>query len=96
MFAIRFSKSEKDILDNVIKNLSDYNAIQVEEFVHGDVPWKTTPDNEIIDYELVFQRETPYTTKDYQSLWESASANDILEDLGPISEAELKYYKELN
>ncbi|MFH1873945.1 MAG: type II toxin-antitoxin system antitoxin SocA domain-containing protein [Pseudomonadota bacterium] len=90
-----FSESEKKIMNCVIKNLSDNNATQIEELVHGDMPWKATPDCEIIDYGLVFQREAPYTTKDYQSLWESASANDILEDLGSMSEEEVKYYKEL-
>ena len=52
--------------------------LNIEESSHGDKPWIITPNNEVIDYKLVFERETPYTTKDYKSLWQLASANDVI------------------
>jgi hypothetical protein len=39
------------------------NASQISEYSHGDVPWLTTDDKKIIDYEKVFYRTTPYSVR---------------------------------
>jgi transcriptional regulator with XRE-family HTH domain len=57
--------SEKEILDQVIAQLSDRNATWLSEYSHDDVPWKATADKEDIDYELVFYRKPPYSVRDY-------------------------------
>lgn len=57
--------NEIKAIDEVLEKLSDMNANQISEYSHGDVPWKTTDDGEIIDYESVFYRTVPYSVRKY-------------------------------
>ena len=57
--------SEKEIVDQVINQLSDKTAAEISEYSHGDVPWKATKDTEVIDYELVFYRMPAYSVRSY-------------------------------
>jgi len=57
--------TEKDLIDNVLCRLSDYNATQISEYSHNDVPWITTEDGKAIEYESVFYRTSPYSVRDY-------------------------------
>ncbi len=41
------------------------NATQISDYSHNDVPWQTTEDGAVIDYESVFYRTPPYSVKDY-------------------------------
>lgn len=61
----QFKAHEKEIIDNVINNLSNMNAFEISEYSHGDIPWKTTEDGEIIEYESVFYRTLPYSVRNY-------------------------------
>lgn len=90
-----FSKVEEEIINRNLMQLSDMKAAEITHYVHGDIPWKQTPENEIIDYNLAFLRELPYSRFDHQVLQEEAAANDTLKELGPSSEEETKYYKNL-
>ena len=45
-----FDLKEIRIIDSVISRLSDMSARQIEEYVHGDVPWKCTKDKQTIPY----------------------------------------------
>ncbi len=90
-----FSAAEIDVIHKVINRLSDMNATEITEYVHGDVPWKITPDGNNIDYQAVFEREVPYASQEYGGLFRAASAQDILEELGPMSQEETDYYKNL-
>ncbi|OGQ08651.1 MAG: hypothetical protein A3G32_02555 [Deltaproteobacteria bacterium RIFCSPLOWO2_12_FULL_40_28] len=90
-----FSKVEEEIINRNLLQLSDMGAAEITHYVHGDIPWKQTPENKIIDYNLAFLRELPYSRFDHQVLQEEATSNDILKELGPISEEEAKYYKNL-
>lgn len=90
-----FTKKEEDLINRNLNQLSDMKAAEITHYVHGDVPWKKTADGEVIDYGLAFQRELPYSRIDYALLQESASARDILEQLGPLSEEEAEYYGNL-
>lgn len=56
---------EKEVIDKVLENLSDMNAKEISEYSHNDIPWLTTEDGEIIDYESVFYRHPPYSVRDY-------------------------------
>lgn len=67
-----FSKEELDIIDNVIWELSDYNASEISEYSHGDAPWRLTQDMEIIEYPLVSKRELPYSVLDQQKKQEES------------------------
>ncbi len=89
-----FAKDIK-IIDDVIAKLSNMNAGQIEEYVHKDAPWELTENKKIIPYNLVFERETPYSHYDYEKIWQDASAYDVLKDLGELSPEEMNYYGKL-
>jgi len=57
--------SETEVIDNVLNKLSDMNAGQISDYSHKDVPWLTTEDGEIIEYESVFYRTAPYSVREY-------------------------------
>lgn len=90
-----FSGGEKELIDNVINHLSNLGARQVEEYAHGDMPWKSTEDNEIISYDLVVYRKLPYAQCDYEQVWQETAAKDTLKSLGKMSDKERDYYKNL-
>jgi len=57
--------NEIEVIDRVLGRLADMNAKQISEYSHKDVPWLTTEDGEIIDYESVFYRTSEYSVRDY-------------------------------
>jgi transcriptional regulator with XRE-family HTH domain len=57
--------NEVEIIDKVLNKLSDMSAKQISEYSHSDVPWLTTDDDKIIDYESVFYRTPAYSMRDY-------------------------------
>lgn len=57
--------SEKDVVDKVIDQYSDWSASAISEYSHKDMPWIASKDGEVIDYELVFYREHPYSVRTY-------------------------------
>lgn len=56
---------EIKMIDEVIERLSDLNAAEISEYSHNDVPWQTTEEGAIIDYESVFYRTPPYSVRNY-------------------------------
>ena len=61
----QFKAHEKEIIDDVLNKLSNMNASEISEYSHNDVPWQTTEDGEIIEYESVFYRTLPYSVRNY-------------------------------
>ncbi len=57
--------SDIEVIDSVLKRLSDMNAAQISEYAHNDVPWLTTEDGQVIEYESVFYRTPPYSVREY-------------------------------
>jgi len=57
--------TEIDVIDKVLKRLSDMNAVQISEYSHKDVPWLTTEEQGIIEYESVFYRTKTYSVREY-------------------------------
>ena len=57
--------SEKDVIDRVIEQYSDWSASAISDYSHKDMPWLASKDGEVIDYELVFYRESPYSVRNY-------------------------------
>jgi len=62
---LNFKASEKDVIDKIIEQYSDWSASAISDYSHKDMPWLATQDNEVIDYELVFYRESPYSVRNY-------------------------------
>jgi len=59
------SAAEKDTIDQVIGRFSDWSAAAISEYSHQDMPWKATENGEIMDYELVFYRDPPFSVRTY-------------------------------
>jgi len=58
--------SEKDIIDKTIDLMADWNATEISNYSHEDMPWKATKEGEDIKYELVFYRTKPYSVREYE------------------------------
>ena len=58
--------SEKEVIDKVIAQMSDWSAAMISNYVHGDKPWKASDDGETISYNLVFYRRPPYSVRVYE------------------------------
>ena len=58
--------SEKEVLDRVIEQFSDWSAKVISEYSHKDIPWLVSKDGEAIDYELALYREAPYSVRNYE------------------------------
>ncbi len=63
----KLKANEIAVIDHVLHRLSDMNASQISEYSHNDVPWLTTEDGGIIEYESVFYRTAPYSVREYGS-----------------------------
>lgn len=58
--------NELKVIDDVLDRLAEMNASQISEYSHHDVPWLTTENRAIIDYESVFYRTSPYSQRQDQ------------------------------
>ena len=61
----KLNEDERNMIDYVLLKLSDMNATEISEYSHKDVPWLTTEDGGIIDYESVFYRTPEYSARLY-------------------------------
>lgn len=57
--------SEKEIIDRVIEQMSDWSASAISNYSHKDMPWLASKEGEEIDYELAFYRDAPYSVRNY-------------------------------
>lgn len=57
--------SEKEVIDRVIEQFSDWSAVAISAYSHKDIPWLASKDGEEINYELVFYREAPFSVRNY-------------------------------
>ena len=60
-----FNGAELEVVDHVLDKLSGMSAAEISRYSHGDMPWKASKDRQIIDYELVFYRDLPYSVRTY-------------------------------
>lgn len=57
--------SEKETIDRVIEQMSDWSATAISNYSHLDMPWLATKEGEEINYELAFYREAPFSVRNY-------------------------------
>lgn len=57
--------AEKDIIDKVIEQYSDWSANAISNYSHKDMPWLASKEGTVINYELVFYRDAPYSVRNY-------------------------------
>ncbi len=58
--------SEKEVLDRVIEQFSDWSTLAITDYAHKDLPWIVSKEGEAIDYELALYREMPYSVRNYE------------------------------
>jgi transcriptional regulator with XRE-family HTH domain len=59
------SAREVEHIDDVLARLSDKNASEIENYSHGDIPWKSGQDGKPLSYESVFYRDEKYSVRNY-------------------------------
>ena len=57
--------SEKEVIDRVIEQMSDWSAAAISNYSHMDMPWLASKEGEEINYELAFYREAPFSVRNY-------------------------------
>ena len=57
--------SEKEIIDRVIEQMSDWSASAISNYSHKDMPWLASKEGEDINYELAFYRDAPFSIRNY-------------------------------
>lgn len=57
--------SEKEVIDRVIEQMSDWSATAISDYSHKDLPWEATEEGKVISYELAFYRDLPYSVRVY-------------------------------
>lgn len=57
--------SEKEVIDRVIDQMSDWSASAISNYSHKDMPWLASKEGEEINYELVFYRDAPFSVRNY-------------------------------
>jgi transcriptional regulator with XRE-family HTH domain len=57
--------SEKDIIDRVIEQMSDWSAAAISNYSHKDMPWLASKEGEEINYEFAFYRDAPFSVRNY-------------------------------
>ena len=64
----KISKEELDFIDKNIYKYSHFNATQISEHSHKDIPYIAAEDFEELDYELVFYRDTDLSVRIYDDI----------------------------
>ncbi len=57
--------AEKEVVDKVIEQFSDWSAAAISNYSHKDMPWLASKEGEEINYELVFYRDAPFSVRNY-------------------------------
>lgn len=57
--------SEKETIDRVIDQMSDWSAVVISNYSHKDMPWLASKEGEEINYELAFYRDAPFSVRNY-------------------------------
>lgn len=61
----QLSAAEITVIDQVIQQMSDWNANMISDYSHEDKPWRATTDGDYISYNLVFYRRPPFSVREY-------------------------------
>ena len=64
----KIAKEELDFIDENIDKYSRFNATQISEHSHNDIPYIAAEDFEEIDYELVFYRDPELSVRTYDDM----------------------------
>ncbi|HLT71445.1 MAG TPA: type II toxin-antitoxin system antitoxin SocA domain-containing protein [Cyclobacteriaceae bacterium] len=59
--------SEKETIDKVIEQMSDWSAAAISAYSHKDIPWLISREGFAIDYALALRREPPHSVRAFNS-----------------------------
>ncbi len=59
------SAREIEHIDDVLARLSDKNAVEIENYSHEDIPWKSAEEGRPLSYESVFYRDERFSVRNY-------------------------------
>lgn len=62
---MKLKASEKEVIDKVIAQMSDWSAVAISNYSHQDIPWKATAEGDEIDFELALYRQAPFSVRNY-------------------------------
>ena len=65
---LKIAKEELNFIDESIDKYSRFNANQISEHSHKDIPYITAEDFEELDYELVFYRDSELSIRTYDDI----------------------------
>ena len=60
-----FNEREKEVMDEVIYELSDFSATDLQIYQRGDMPYKLVNLDDELDYNHVFYRDETYSVREY-------------------------------
>ena len=60
------NRKELQLIGDDIDVYSRMNARRISEFSHKDIPYKATKDEDIINYEKVFYRDSIFSVREYE------------------------------
>ena len=60
------NREELQLIVEKIYVYSRMNAKQISEFSHNDIPYRATKDEDIINYEKVFYRDSVFSVREYE------------------------------
>lgn len=60
-----FSSEELEVINDTINRISHYSSREINEYSHGDIPWRIAKEGEPLNYESVFYREEEYSVREY-------------------------------
>jgi len=83
---------ELEHIDEELQRFGDWNARKLSDYSHGDIPWIKHRQGEVIEYNLVFEREGEYAQRDYDMEMMHAGAKDSFGSLEPISKEDYEYF----
>jgi len=63
---VQLNAGEKEVIDRVIEQMSDWSASAISAYSHKDMPWLATDEGDNISYNLAFYRELPYSVRVYE------------------------------
>lgn len=63
---VQLNAGEKEVIDKVIEQMSDWSASAISAYSHKDMPWLATGEGDTISYNLAFYRELPYSVRVYE------------------------------
>jgi len=64
----KLSSEELRFIDDSIKKYSKFNASEISDYSHRDVPYIVAEDLKEIDYKLVFYRDEEFSVRNYHNI----------------------------